>query len=147
MLWDDCHISYHQPQLGKDAVRILEAAGFEVILVADRRCCGRPLISKGMLDKATEHARHNVAKLLPHARQGTPIVGVEPSCIACFRDEYPDLLKNQDARLVSQNSFFIEAFIADLMLEGDVKFTFKYPLDKQTVMVHTHCYQKGIGNV
>ena len=145
VLWDDCHISYHQPELGKDAVRILEAAGFEVVLVEGRRCCGRPLISKGMLDKATEHARHNVARLLPHVRQGTPIVGVEPSCIACFRDEYPDLLKNQDARLVSQNSFFIEEFIAGLMLEGDVKFAFKLPLDKQTVMVHTHCYQKALG--
>lgn len=145
VLWDDCHISYHQPQLGKDVVRILESVGFEVILVADRRCCGRPLISKGMLDKATENARHNVAKLLPHVRQGTPILGVEPSCIACFRDEYPDLLKNQDARLVAQNSFFIEEFIAGLMLEGGVKFIFKQPLKKQTVMVHTHCYQKALG--
>ncbi|MFK5953131.1 MAG: FAD-linked oxidase C-terminal domain-containing protein [Desulfobacterium sp.] len=145
VLWDDCHISYHQPELGKDAVRILEAAGFEVILVEDRRCCGRPLISKGMLAKATEHARHNVAMLVSHARQGTPIVGVEPSCITCFRDEYPDLLKNQDAHLVAQNSFFIEEFIAGLMSQGEVEFIFKHPLDKQTIMVHTHCYQKALG--
>ncbi len=145
VLWDDCHISHHQPELGKDAVRILESVGFEVILVGDTRCCGRPLISKGMLARATEYARHNVARLLPHARQGTPIIGVEPSCITCFREEYPDLLKSRDAHLVARNSFFIEEFLVGLILEGHVEFAFKQPEKKQTVMVHTHCYQKALG--
>ena len=55
-----------------------------------------------------------MARLIPWARQGIPVIGVEPSCIACFRDEYPDLLPGADARTVASQAFFFEEFIADM---------------------------------
>ena len=145
VLWDDCHISHHQPELGRDAVRVLEAAGYEVLCLAERKCCGRPLISKGLLAQARANARHNVSRLLPFALAGLPIVGVEPSCIACFRDEYPDLLKTAGARTVAAQSLFFEEFIT---LQADRKalaLPFARPTGRRRIMVHTHCYQKAFG--
>jgi FAD/FMN-containing dehydrogenase/Fe-S oxidoreductase len=145
VLWDDCHISHHCPELGRDAVRVLEAAGFDVLCVSDRKCCGRPLISKGLLAKARSNARHNVDRLLPFARAGLPIIGVEPSCIACFRDEYPDLLKSAAAREVAAQSFFFEEFIASLADRNRLSLHFAIPPRQRRIMVHTHCYQKALG--
>ena len=116
-----------------------------MLCVRNRKCCGRPLISKGMLDQARASARHNVARLLPFARAGVPIVGVEPSCIACFRDEYPDLLQNEAARAVAQRSLFFEEFIASLAQEKKLSLDFAAPLRPRTILVHTHCYQKAFG--
>ena len=70
--------------------KLLEAAGFQVVL-ADNACCGRPMVSKGMLERARDHARINVDRLYPYAKAGIPIVGCEPSCLLTLRDEYPDL--------------------------------------------------------
>jgi Fe-S oxidoreductase len=145
VLWDDCHISHHCPELGRDAVRVLEAAGFDVLCDSDRKCCGRPLISKGLLAKARSNARHNVDRLLPFARAGLPIIGVEPSCIACFRDEYPDLLKSAAAREVAAQSFFFEEFIASLADRNRLSLHFAIPPRQRRIMVHTHCYQKALG--
>jgi Fe-S oxidoreductase len=68
-----------------------------------------------MLKHARDNARHNVAKLIDYARRGVPIVGVEPSCITCFRDEYPDLVQTDASRQVAELSFFFEEFIAELV--------------------------------
>jgi FAD/FMN-containing dehydrogenase/Fe-S oxidoreductase len=145
LLWDDCHISHHQPELGRDAVRVLEAAGFEVLCIKDRKCCGRPLISKGLLDQARANAHHNVARLLPFARAGLPIIGVEPSCIACFRDEYPDLLKSDAAREVAAQSLFFEEFVVSQAAQNALSLPFCTPPRRRKIMVHTHCYQKALG--
>ncbi len=59
------------------------------------RCCGRPLISNGLLDKAVANARHNVELLYEWSRQGRPIVACEPSCILTIRDDYPALLRGE----------------------------------------------------
>jgi FAD/FMN-containing dehydrogenase/Fe-S oxidoreductase len=145
ILWDDCHISHHQPALGRDAVRILEAAGFEVICIRQRKCCGRPLISKGLLNQARDNARHNVRHLLPHAQDGVPIIGVEPSCIACFRDEYPDLLRSEESRKVAAQSFFFEEFLCGLADRGQLSLNFAIPTRPRRILLHTHCYQKAFG--
>jgi FAD/FMN-containing dehydrogenase/Fe-S oxidoreductase len=145
ILWDDCHIRHHQPELGRDAVRILEAAGYAVECLPGRKCCGRPMISKGLLKQARANARHNLKLLLPHARTGVPIVGVEPSCIACFRDEYPDLLQNPESREVAAQSFFIEEFIARLADSGDLHLNLRKPSRRTRILLHTHCYQKAFG--
>ena len=145
VLWDDCHISQRQPELGRAAVEVLEAAGFAVQLIAGRRCCGRPMISKGLLSQARSNARHNVSLLAPWAAQGTPIVGVEPSCMACFRDEYPDLLNTHEARQVAACSFFMETFLTSLSRQGKLSLTFKHFKVAKTILVHTHCYQKAFG--
>lgn len=145
VLWDDCHLTYHEPEIGVAATQILEAAGFEIQLVKNRQCCGRPLISKGLLGEARKAALQNVEKLVEYAQKGIPIIGVEPSCIACMRDEYPDLLNSEEARLVAENSFFFEEFITDLESKGELTIPFRENGPEKTIKVHTHCYQKAFG--
>jgi len=99
-------------------VEVLEAAGFEVKILKNRKCCGRPMISKGMLKEARRYAAHNVNLLFPYVKRGIPIVGIEPSCVAAFRDEYIDLLKNDAAEQVANNFFFIEEFLTNLAEQG-----------------------------
>src|SRR5256712_1610637 len=87
VLFHDTFVTYNTPSIGQAAVQVLESAGYLVVLV-DRKCCGRPLISKGMLDEAREHAAWNVARLAPYARRGVAIVGLEPSCLLTLRDAW-----------------------------------------------------------
>lgn len=145
LLWDDCYLSYHHPELGRAAVEVLSAMGYQVICQENRRCCGRPMISKGLLAQAKENARHNVTLLIKHARRGTPIVGVEPSCIACFRDEYPDLLRSEEARVVADNSFFFEEFVTRPENRAALQKRLTATSDTAKILVHGHCYQKAMG--
>lgn len=140
ILWDDTYLSYNEPQIGEAAVRVLEAAGFKVRLLVNRGCCGRPMISKGMLDDARKHAAHNVGLLAPLAMAGMPIIGLEPSCIATFRDEYPDLLGTEQARSVAAHSFFIEEFLTT----SDIRIDFPTSSVPRRILVHGHCYQKAL---
>src|SRR5207245_10534392 len=82
VLFHDTFVTYNTPEIGRAAVELLETAGYRVVLV-DKKCCGRPLISKGMLTEARAHAAWNVDRLAPHARRGVPIVG------HALRDERP----------------------------------------------------------
>src|SRR5437879_4629087 len=86
VLFHDTFVTYNTPEIGRAAVELLETAGYRVVLV-DKKCCGRPLISKGMLTEARAHAAWNVDRLAPHARRGVPRVGPEPSCLLTVRDE------------------------------------------------------------
>ncbi|MCC6712456.1 MAG: FAD-binding protein, partial [Candidatus Dadabacteria bacterium] len=86
LYFHDTWVSYYQPEIGKAAVRLLEAAGFEVILAFKRACCGRPMRSKGMLKEAKRGARTNASLLAGYVRDGIPVVGTEPSCVLTFRD-------------------------------------------------------------
>lgn len=142
VLWDDTYVQHNQPEIGQAAVALLEAAGFRVRLLTDRRCCGRPMISKGLLDQARANAAYNVARLLPFAERGVPILGLEPSCLTTFRDEYPDLLRTPESRLVAQQSLFFEQFIAQEAAAGRLTLPLR-PADSATIHVHGHCYQKA----
>lgn len=144
VLWDDTYLSYNEPEIGQAAVHVLEAAGYDVTLVTERRCCGRPMISKGLLADARRHAEHNVALLAPFAERGIPIVGLEPSCMATFRDEYPDLLGSEPARRVAAGSYFIEEFLTELVDGGDVTLAFDADAVPERILVHGHCYQKAL---
>ena len=97
VLFHDTFIDFNYPEIGKATTTLLEAAGYEVEL-AERQCCGRPMISKGLPEEARANAAFNVAQLHPFVEQGYSIVGCEPSCILTFRDEYPDLLKGHGGR-------------------------------------------------
>jgi Fe-S oxidoreductase len=145
LLWDDCYLSYNRPALGVAAVEVLTGICYQVICQEGRRCCGRPMISKGMLKEAREQARHNLSLLVAHARRGTPIIGVEPSCITCFRDEYPDLLQNEDARLVAANSFFFEEFVCRPENREALQQALAEKSSIDNFSIHSHCYQKAMG--
>lgn len=144
ILWDDCHIRDNQPELGMAAVSILEQLGFEVHLLDKKKCCGRPLISKGFLDKAKQNAQFNIDHLSSWAKKGVPIVGVEPSCVACFRDEYPELISGDLVKQVASQTFFFEEFINHLVDENRVTLSFTPDHQLNIIQAHTHCYQKAL---
>ena len=140
-LYNDTFMNYNYPEIGIAAVELLEAAGYEVQLV-NGGCCGRPMISKGMLDQARELARSNMAGLYDYARQGIPIVGCEPSCLLTLRDEYPEFVPEEQARVVAENSFLIDEFLAKAKSDDRLDLTFK-DVDKR-VLFHGHCHQKAM---
>jgi Fe-S oxidoreductase len=140
VLFHDTFVTYNTPEIGQAAVQLLEAAGYRVVLV-DRKCCGRPLISKGMLLEAKEHAAYNVARLHPYAARGVAIVGLEPSCLLTLRDEYVDLLRTDEARTVARQSALLEQF---LLRERERGLTLSFKAGAREALLHGHCHQKAI---
>nr|MBA2278813.1 4Fe-4S dicluster domain-containing protein [Chloroflexia bacterium] len=140
----DTFATYNYPRVGMAAVRLLEAAGFEVIVEERRVCCGRPMLSKGLVDAARRNARRNVGLLSRYARQGIPIVGTEPSCILTLRDEYHDLLPDDDeADVVAAQSYMIDEFLAKLDAAGELGIGWKRNSGPE-VLFHGHCHQKAL---
>jgi FAD/FMN-containing dehydrogenase/Fe-S oxidoreductase len=136
----DTFTIYNYPELGRAAVRLLERLGYEVV-GADTGCCARTLISKGFLAQARRAARANVAALLPLAAAGTPIVGLEPSCILTFRDEIPDLVPGDEARMLARHMMLIDEFLAAEHARAPL------PLGDaggRRVLLHGHCHQKAL---
>jgi FAD/FMN-containing dehydrogenase/Fe-S oxidoreductase len=140
VLFHDTFVTYNTPEIGRAAVEVLETAGYRPVLV-DRKCCGRPLISKGMLDVAREHAAWNVARLVPYARRGVAIVGLEPSCLLTLRDEYVDLLRTDEARVVAGQSVLLEQF---LLRERERGLTLPFAGNGRKALLHGHCHQKAL---
>ncbi len=136
VLFADTFMRFNYPEIGRAAVRVLEGLGFEVV-VPPVVCCGRPMISKGLLADAASSAKENLAILLPYAREGIPIVGCEPSCILTFRDEVPDLFPVADTRVVADNVFLIDEF---LHARGRIS----WPAAGRKVLLHGHCHQKAM---
>jgi Fe-S oxidoreductase len=141
VLFHDTFNTYQTPDVAIAATRVLEAAGYRVVL-PERRCCGRPMISKGMLGEARELAAYNVGQLVGPARQGLPIVGLEPSCLLTLRDEYVDLLRTDDARLVARQSLLLDEFLQREAAAGR-----RLPFAAgggRTALLHGHCHQKAL---
>ncbi|CAN5756524.1 FAD-binding and (Fe-S)-binding domain-containing protein [soil metagenome] len=140
----DTWTEYNYPSIGMAAVRLLEAAGFHVIVEERRACCGRPMLSKGLVAEARKLALRNVEVLATHARLGIPIIGTEPSCILTLRDEYRDLLPHHpDMQLVASQAFMIDEFLAKLDAEGDLGITWKHAPGSD-IFFHGHCHQKAL---
>ena len=147
VLFDDTFTRYEHPEVGQAATRVLEALGYRVVLVQRTGCCGRPLISKGMLGTAARWARRNVDALLPYAARGVPIVGTEPSCLLTLRDEYPDLLRDDASRSVAGQALLLDELIARLAdEEPDVARIFRDDVHAD-VLLHGHCHQKALAGM
>ena len=140
VLFNDTFTTYNVPEIARAAVGVLEAAGYRVVLV-DRKCCGRPLISKGMLAEARDHAAWNVERLAPYARRGVPIVGLEPSCLLTLRDETVDLVRTEDARAVAKQSFLFEEL---LVRERSRGLALSFGAKGRKALLHGHCHQKAL---
>ena len=134
-------MNYNYPEIGIAAVEVLEAAGYSVELV-NAGCCGRPMISKGLLNQAKEQANANIDGLYAYAERGIPIVGCEPSCLLTLRDEYPEFVRHERAAVVASHSFLIDEFLAKAKAENRLDLEFS-GLTKQ-VLFHGHCHQKAI---
>jgi FAD/FMN-containing dehydrogenase/Fe-S oxidoreductase len=142
VLFNDTFVTYNVPEIGRAAVELLEAAGYRVVLV-DKKCCGRPLISKGLLAEAREHAAWNVARLQSYAARGIAIIGLEPSCLLTLRDEAVDLLRTDDARAVARQSFLLEEFLVRERNRG-LELRFDGNGRPKKALLHGHCHQKAM---
>jgi FAD/FMN-containing dehydrogenase/Fe-S oxidoreductase len=139
VLLDECITNYNDPDVGQAAVRVLEAAGYEVEL-AGIACCGRPAVSKGLLDLGRDLAKANVARLVALAKQDVPIVGCEPSCVTMFVDEYGDFRLGADAEIVAARTSMIDAFVSNRDLVPELPLRPR----NQKVLLHGHCQQKAV---
>ena len=131
------------------AVRLFQAAGYTVHVAhgaADKPlCCGRTYLAMGLVDIAKTRAAELLSALLPMARQGLPIVGLEPSCLLTLRDEMLAMGLGEDARIVASQTFLLEEFVADEARAG--RFRPALQPARQKILVHGHCHQKAFGTV
>jgi Fe-S oxidoreductase len=142
VLFVDTFNRWFEPENVRAAVRVLEAAGCSVrtarALAAGRPlCCGRTFLTAGMVDEARTEARRTLDALRPYLERGTPVIGLEPSCLFSFRDEYAVLFKDEPTEALSANTFLLEEYLA----REPGKLRFKEM--KQEVLLHGHCHQKA----
>ncbi len=141
-LFLDCFNAYQTPGVAAAAHDALTAAGFAVSTVAGR-CCGRPMISKGLVDDARAAARATVARLAPIAARGEPIVGLEPSCLLSLRDEYLYLLPGDErAAAVAERALTFEEALAGRAAAAEV--APEGTAGRAKVLLHDHCHQKAL---
>ncbi|MGI8968821.1 MAG: FAD-binding and (Fe-S)-binding domain-containing protein [Chloroflexota bacterium] len=139
ILWPDTFNNHFFPGTAKAAVEVLEAAGYQVLVPERSLCCGRPLYDYGFLDQARRQLRQILDTLEPQIRAGIPLVGLEPSCLAVFRDELVNLFPNdEDAKRLCQQSFLLSEF---LMKHAD---GYQPPTLRRTALVQGHCHHKAI---
>jgi Fe-S oxidoreductase len=139
LLWVDTFNDHWQPSVLVAAVDVLEAAGFHVVVTSRSICCGRPLYDYGMLPFAKRMLREILEELRPYIRAAIPVVGLEPSCIAVFRDELGNLFPNDpDARSLGRQSFMLDELLAT---NGDL---WNAPRLERKALVQGHCHQKAI---
>ena len=141
VLFHDTFMNYSEPNIGKAAVNVLESTGYEVIL-PEKRCCGRPLISEGMLDRAIDNANYNIEQLYKYAVEGIPIIGCEPSCTSALTDDYVDLINTPEAKQVADATYSIEEFLIKLRQEDNLQFSFK--TQSNEILLHGHCHQRAL---
>jgi Fe-S oxidoreductase len=143
VLFHDTFMNFNHPSIGISATQVLEALGFDVVVRKDRKCCGRPMISKGLLDQAGENARFNVDILHPYVEDSVKIIGCEASCVSAMTDDWPDLLGGDEkAKEVAQAVVTIE----DLLVEtnGDGGQQIKWSDVEKQVKFFGHCHQRAL---
>lgn len=147
VLFPDTFTRYSEPQIGIAATRLLEALGYTVLIPQRLVCCGRPMLSKGLLKQAKAAARQQLEWLAPYAAHGLPIVGLEPSCLLTFRDEYLDLLDDPRCEQLRAQSRLLDEFLSRELERG------AFPADllaaaepRRPALVHGHCHQKALAS-
>jgi FAD/FMN-containing dehydrogenase/Fe-S oxidoreductase len=136
-LFNDTWNEYQRPEVGEGAVRLFAAAGARIHL-PEVVCCGRPMLSEGLVDEARKNAGRNLDLLMPLVERDVPLVGLEPSCILTLRDDYRKLLPDDERveKLARATRLFEEA-----MLELDAELLLS---EGAPVLLHGHCHQKAL---
>ncbi len=144
ILYIDEFTNYLDIELGKDAIEVLHGLGYEVELFYAES--GRTYLSKGFLKQAKKLADKNIPHLKEFADKGHPVIGLEPSAILTFRDEYKRLYDDKKAtEAIAKNSFLIEEFLAKEIEEGKITKD-QFTKEARTVKIHGHCHQKALSN-
>jgi Fe-S oxidoreductase len=138
ILWPDTFTNHFQPEVGIAAVHVLSDAGFAVTLPRERLCCGRPLYDYGFLGQARRYLERVLTALRDDIRRGTPVVGLEPSCVAVFRDELTKLMPHdEDAKRLAKQTFHLAEFLCRYA-EG-----YQPPPLTGRVLLHGHCHARA----
>lgn len=144
VLYIDEFTKYLDVNVGIDAIQVLTKLGYNVELFYAES--GRTFISKGFLKQAKELALKNVVKLKEFVDKGIVVVGLEPSAILTFRDEYKKLVSDKDlVEAVAKNAFIIEEFLANEIEKGNISKN-QFTKEVKTVKIHNHCHQKSLSN-
>lgn len=139
-----CYANYNYPQLGKDLVKVMNAAGYGVHLLEKEKCCGVALISNGLINQATRQGKHNIASIRRSVvEQDMPVIGTSSTCIFTLRDEYPHLLHIDNAD-VRDRVELATRFLFRLIDEGKLKLVFRKDYKKR-VAYHTACHMEKLG--
>jgi FAD/FMN-containing dehydrogenase/Fe-S oxidoreductase len=146
-LFNDEFTNYNDTEIGIKAIQLLQKLGYEVVIPKHIES-GRTWLSKGLLRKAKEIVNKNIGLLHPLISEETPLVGIEPSAILTFRDEYIDLATDEQleaARRLSKHVFTFEEFIAREIEKGAIRKE-QFTTEKKVIKLHGHCQQKALSS-
>jgi Fe-S oxidoreductase len=139
ILWPDTFHNYFLPGAARAAVDVLESIGFDPVVPVKPLCCGRPLYDFGFLKLAKSLLQQILQTLRKEIRAGTPVIGLEPSCVAVFRDELINLFPNdEDAKRLSQQTFLLSEFLQKKAAHVQL------PKLYRKAIVHLHCHHAAI---
>jgi Fe-S oxidoreductase len=139
VLWADTFNDFFHPDTAKAAVRVLEHAGFDVEVPRAGLCCGRPLYDYGFHGMARRQLRRILRALQPEIQAGRPVVVLEPSCAAVFRDELPNLLPHdQDAIRLSRLVVTLDELLTREGADAS------WPARRGQALLHGHCHHKSV---
>ncbi|MBW3553698.1 MAG: FAD-binding oxidoreductase, partial [Gemmatimonadetes bacterium] len=140
LLWPDTFNDNFHPEIGIATVEVLEGAGFRPFIPESMLCCGRPLYDFGMLRLAKRLLRRIVKELRQEVRAGTPIVGMEPSCVSTLRDELVNFFPHDnDAKRLAKQTYMLTEFLSEHAPDVDLG-----SLEGQRAVVHGHCHHKAV---
>jgi Fe-S oxidoreductase len=138
LLWPDTFTNYFEPDIALAAVEVLEHADCEVHIPRHRLCCGRPLYDFGMLSLAKRRLIQIMDALAPDIEAGVPVVGLEPACVAVFRDELVNLFpRDQRARKLARQVLMLSEFLVQ-------QAQYRPPALRARALVHEHCHHKAV---
>ena len=146
----DTFSRYFEPENARAAERVLARAGYRVVGPDPARgrplCCGRTFLSAGLVDEARIEAERMVAALAAHVAAGTPVVGLEPSCLLTLRDEFPVLLPGEPTTALAAHAQLFEEFVESERAAGRFALDLR-PMPGRTALLHGHCHQKAFATV
>ena len=146
-LFADEFTNFNESHIGIKAILLLNKLGYEVVIPKHMES-GRTYLSKGLVRKARQIATFNVMHLSGIVSEDTPLIGIEPSCILTFRDEYPELVEKplqEKAKALAKNALMFEEFIVREMGKGNIT-SDQFSKDQKTIRLHGHCQQKAVAS-
>jgi Fe-S oxidoreductase len=150
VLLADTFNNYFESENLRDALKVLEAAGYRVHLSAKPGerplCCGRTFLAAGLVDEAKAEARRMLDALKPFLERGVPVVGLEPSCLLTLRDEFLVYGFGDEAQKLADSALLFEEFLAREATAGRLKLALK-SLPEKHALLHGHCHQKAFDAV
>jgi len=147
-LYNDEFLNYYDVEIGQTAVKLLNQLGYKV-LIPEIGISGRTYLSKGMLKEAREIAEQNIIDFEKAIPSDGVLIGIEPSAILSFRDEYPDLCRGdlkEKAKKVATRTFLVEEFLAQEMDAGKIA-SDSFNDQTERVRMHGHCFQKSLSSL